>query len=158
MNPMNFATYTRRDVRESNYRLLDERPKLTAKITKVFDAPGVDAWEGEGGAVMPLPVEEEVSYKSKSVMNVRGARKQRAAKQFIPRESIKVVKIGRPVDVKVAMAVVTGKSDDEIKIVSLEAQIERLLGIVQAPRIAAERKAASLKKLEEVFESKRTKV
>ena len=157
MNPVNFGIYTHRDVRESNYRLLDERTKFTVKIITILDAPGVDVWEGEGGYCPPALYEEEVMFKSKTLMNVRGARKQRAAKQYIPKELIKVVSMAQPIGKTVAMAIVTGQSDENIKIAELEARIKALLGIVRAPVVAAEKKAASLKKLEEVFEMKRTK-
>ena len=157
MNPVNFGIYTRRDVRESNYRLGSEPVKLTAKIIQVFDAPGVDTWEGEGGACMPAPFEEEIEVRNKSKMNLRGSRKQRAAKQFIPRESIKVVEIKTVVPKQVAMAIVQGKSDHEIKVAELEAKIQTLLGIVNKPKIEAQRKAESINKLEQVFAARRLK-
>jgi hypothetical protein len=157
MNPVNFGIYTRRDVRESNYRLHSEPVKLTAKITPVFDAPGVDTWEGEGGACAPLPYEEDAEKRYKQQMNLRGARKQRAAKQFIPRESIKIVQIKTVVPKEVAMAIVEGKSDQEIEVARLTAKIQELMGVINKPKIEAARKIESIKKLEAVFASKRLK-
>lgn len=133
----------------SNYRLLSEPVKLKARTGLHYVVPSGDGYEPSD------PVEVEVDYRKRTYMNLRGSRKQRAARAMVPRESIKIVKIGEPVAPPVAMAILAGKSAEEIKVVSLETEIQRLWGIVRAPEVAKQKKRESLDKLEQLFAGRR---
>jgi len=137
----------------SNYRLLKEPVKLQVKVAIQWTVPDGDGWEPVGVSSHFNGVETDHFYKKK--MQLRGSRKQRAARAVSPRESIKVIDTTMPVSKPVTMAILEGKTDKEVKVVSLQTEIQRLWGIVNAPAVAARTKQEAISELERMFNSRR---
>jgi hypothetical protein len=117
---------------ESNYRLRGEPVKMVVKVTPVFDAPGTDAWETDGGAPAPLPYEEEIRERYRTPVRSRVGRKQRAAKLARPIESITVVPLAKkPAPMEVVAVRMEGGTTEEEQIAALESRIKVLLGLVR---------------------------
>ena len=158
METTNFNTMKRGDNVVSNYRLMNEPVKLTTKLYEPYVVPDGDGW-AETGAVCGVPVKVSIDKKRYSqLMRLRGSRKQRAAKAFIPRESIKVVSQSKPVAAAVGIAIYEGKTEQEIQIAQLEARIREVMGLVNKQKAVERRKVESTETLERVFEGMRTKV
>ena len=107
----------------SCYRLRGEKVRLSCKASVgcVPDGDGyLQVWDETFG-----------TKRFKTPVRLNEGRKQAAARQVIPRESIKVVKLSEPNPVPVTMAILEGKSADEVKIARLEARIKELLGMVR---------------------------
>jgi len=122
MNPVNITYHN--DYNVANYSLRKSTVKLLAK-TLVGVRPDGDGWE----EVWEESSEDE---RYRSQQRLRGSRKQKAARQAIPLATVKIVRPdGPPVDRGVAMALLADKSDDEVKVAKLEAEIRRLLGLVR---------------------------
>lgn len=157
MDAMNFNVIERGEVRESNYRLLNEPVKLMTLITPVLEAPGFDRWEDDGGLPAPLPYEVTTEELFRKEVRIKLGHRQRAARMAVPRESIRVVSMGAPAPVEVVMARYEGRSEEEVKIAELEAKIKALLGIARAPIVAEQRRQESIARLEALFEGRRTR-
>lgn len=129
MEAMNIRQYSRGNDHESNYRLLEEPLKLKVRIIPVLDADGTDSWETDGGALAPAmaPFESTTEQVNRSRMTVKGARKQRAARMCVSKESIKIVHQSGPRS--------PGELEPElgaaVQVAQLEAKIKALLGLVQ---------------------------
>lgn len=150
---MNFSEYKRNnDGLCSNYRLRDEPVNLSTRIIPVFNAPGTESWENEGGALPGPPYEETVEASNRAKMRVKGARKQRAAKLVVPRNTITVVPIKQA---RTPEQLEDKSLGQEIQVRRLEAQVARALGMAEDQRRAAkaaeERKVRSLARLQERF-------
>jgi hypothetical protein len=151
MSTMNINKYERGDLHESNYRLLREPVKLLVRTEHLLDL-AEETWEGEGGALVPLFTETTTEEANRQRMTLRGARKQRAARAYAPKESIKVVNKTAPRtpdqldDVEVA---------EGVKIAQLEGRVRELMGLVEAGK----KKEESIARLTTRFnESLRVKV
>jgi hypothetical protein len=145
MDPVNINHFTRGSTRESNYSLRGEPVRLTVKTLVQ-------------GGLLQFPVKEETTEEvNKQRVGLRGLRRQRAARAVVTRESIKVVPLDYPPPAppEVVAVRLAGGSDADEKIAALEARIKVLLGIVERPKILAQRKAESIKKLEELFGKRR---
>jgi hypothetical protein len=142
---MNFNVIEKNDPRESNYRLLTQPIKLLMRVHQRWCRPDGDGWEEVGG-VCGVPVELETEEVNRQLMRVRGARKQRAARAKVPRESIRVVPLKQPVRMVQAVAQFEGISEEDARlklgVVGLEEQIKKVLGLVN---------------LQKKFEGRRTK-
>ncbi len=142
---MNFNVIKKHDNKESNYRLLDQGVKLTTRTHYPYVVPDGDGYTAAGG-VSPDFVERDTEEVNKTLMRVRGARKQRAAKANVPRESIKVIPLTTPVKMVEAVAQFEEITLDEARlklaVVSLEEKIKEVMSVVN---------------LQKAFESKRTK-
>lgn len=194
MDATNIQTYRRgAGNRASNYRLLAEKLKLTTKARPQYVIPDGDSWEPVGVSPNPL-VEVFVPVKHvRPEMRLRLGRKQRAARAYVPKESIKVIpKLVAPAPVEVVQVRVQGlKEIDElreraevswtnpelesirpsfvkqevariwvgveadVKIKFLEAKIKALLGIINAPKVAEQRKKDSIQRLAELWNIKK---
>lgn len=103
---------------ESNPRLRGSKVVCAAKVTK-FDADG-----------KILEIQETTTEEiNRERLRVRGVKRQRAAKAFVPINTITLVPEKKVVPVEVAEAIMDGASDVEIKIAELEAKVKRLLGL-----------------------------
>lgn len=142
---MYFNVIKKHDNKESNYRILATPVKLTTRIHYPYVVPDGDGYEAAGGC-SPDFVERETEEVNKSLMRIRGARKQRAAKAKVPRESIKVVPLTKPVQMAEAVAQFEEITVDEARlklaVVSLEEKIKHVMSLVT---------------LQKAFETKRTK-
>lgn len=132
---MNINNIKKNDRKVSNYRLLGQPTKLVTRIHHAYVVPDGDGYALAGGV---SPNFEEVTTEElhESLMRVRGARKQRAAKAYVPKESIKVVPLTKPAPVAVAVARFEGTTVEQAKVslqvADLERQIrevEKLLGL-----------------------------
>jgi hypothetical protein len=131
----------------SNYRLLGKKVSLDCRVLKGYRPDG-DGYE-------PVWDEYTESEKSKQLMRVRGARKQRAAKAVSPKVSIVDVKPLNPVPYEVGVAIYEGKTEDEIKIAQLEAQIRKLMGVYQVQEKRKERLVETKQQLEQKFAARK---
>ena len=155
MDAMNFRVLKRAEPRESNYRLLGEPVKLSARCVPVLDGPDEQQWESEGGALAPPPYEVDIEEKHRRDLRTRVGRKQTAARCVVPKESIKVVRIEQPAPMRVVAVRLRDGSERDEQIAALEAQVEVLLGLVRAPIVAAERKAKSIERFKTLFNVER---
>ena len=133
MEALNFNEFARGEVRRANYRLLKEPVHLRATHVPVLDGPGTDAWEDDGGAAAPPPVEVDVAERHRTAVRTNPGRHQRAARLAVPRESIRVVPLVALAPAEVVEARLAGKSEREVKIAELETRIRALLGVARAP-------------------------
>jgi hypothetical protein len=124
----------------SNYRLRGEPVQLVAR-TIVLDKDG-----NERGAIEVVGTE-----KYRPTQKVRVSRKQKAAREAVPRATITIVKELIPAPPEVAIARFEGKSEHEIEVAFLEARIKKLLGIVEAQKHLQELHEQSLRRLERAF-------
>jgi hypothetical protein len=184
MEPININRIERGcDVRQSNYALIGKPVGLNCRVLQVSRPVEIDRWEDEGGYPAPdwtekFSWDEEERYRS--AMRVRGSRKQRAAKAYIPRESINVIKVTKAAPVKVAMAKLDVRAEmerievlaignrlkermreevrragaDKVKVAELEARIAEIMDVINAPKIAEAKRRADLRLLEHVFDVK----
>ena len=155
MDPMNINKYSRGSNRGSNYRLLGAPLKLTYKRTQLLETPGSDTWEDDGGAVAPPPEKLVVDQRFHSLARIRGPRKQRAARAYVPKESIRVVTPAEPAPMEVVAVRLAGGSEQDEKVAALEARIKKLMDIVQAPVVAEERRKESIARFEKLFNQER---
>lgn len=79
------------DYNTSNYRLRGTPVPLRCTVYTSVETPDGGAWENEGGACAPEPVEVVAEHRYRAKVKVHPMRKQKAAQAYIPRESIKVV-------------------------------------------------------------------
>jgi hypothetical protein len=153
MEATNISKYRRGDVRESNYRLLNEPTRLKMRTEHVLSLEEC-IWEDEGGPAVELVSEMTTETYNKQLMRVRGARKQRAARAYRPIESIKVVKQVTPMTPNQLE-----KSDPElsqsVQVAALEARIAALMGVAKKQAEERRRKEESLVRLSEYFNVKR---
>lgn len=121
MEMININNYKRGDV-VSNYRLRGEPVKLAAKEFNGFYIPDgdgyVEAWK-----------ETSATEKLRDKMRLRGSRKQRAARQAVPLSSVTIVKPGGTVSPRVAIAMLEGKSQQDVRIIELEEKIKQLMEV-----------------------------
>jgi hypothetical protein len=109
--------------RTSNYRLRHEPVKLTNRVFKGHRPDGdgyEEIWE-----------ESDEVQRYRLSMRVRGARKQRAAKANIPKESIKLVPINQPKPAAVVLAILDKKTPEQIRVLELEAELKKLMGLLK---------------------------
>jgi hypothetical protein len=135
MDATNIRTIKRGNSAESNYALRDRPLELRATHVPLLQGVGTDAWEDDGGFVPPI-VELDGADKSRQKIGIRPPRKQRAARANVPRESINVVSMSKPVPRGVAIAIYEGKSEQEVEIARLEARIRELMLAVERPNPA----------------------
>ena len=117
VNPYVFTVYNARFGRsESNVHLRTRKVDLQGVVIPVLDAPGVDTWEDEGGALAPPPYEVTVTDLYRQNIRARGPRKQTAARAVRPINTIKVDKVKPELNhVLVGAAILEDKSKEEIK-------------------------------------------
>ena len=131
-NTMNFRVLKRGEVHESNYALRQAPLNLKATVQTVCEASGTDRFDDDGGFIPPVrELTEAERYRSN--VRIRPAKKQRAAKCYIPKESIKVVSMSKPVARGVAIAIYEGKTEQEIEVAALEARVRELMFQVSRP-------------------------
>lgn len=128
---------------QSNYRLRDEPIQLMTTITKLNG-------DGSIAEIQEMTTEEA----SKLMMRVRGPRKQGAARAVRPTH-VKIVQAKSPVPAEVAIAIYEDRTEQEIKIATLEAQIRELMGLLPKPKV--EPKSLDLSKLLKKVEDGRIK-
>ena len=155
MDAMNFRVLKRAEPRESNYRLLGEPVKLSARCVPVLDGPDEQQWESEGGALAPPPYEVDIEEKHRRDLRTRVGRKQTAARCVVPKESIKVVRIEQPAPMEVVEVRLRGGTEQDEEVASLEHRIKELMAVVQAPIIAERRRKESIERFEELFNVQR---
>jgi hypothetical protein len=139
---------------ESNYRLLREPIQLSMVRVVV---PTVDEcrWEDDGGPSIELVSAETVEQRHRRMMQVRGARKQKAARAMRPVESARIVKIAKAAPMEVVAVRLEGGSDEDERIAALEAKVKELLGIVRCRKEAEEKRAGAIQQFEELFNERR---
>jgi hypothetical protein len=155
MDPINFNLIKQGETLHGNYRLRGQAMGLVVKVTPVFDAPGTAEWENEGGACAPPPYEEVINWRNKTEVRTKGGKHQRAAKAFIPRESITIVPIKVPVDHFEAIAAIEGKTPDDIKVEELKQEIERQAELLRRMVKQQDKEEESVRRLQEKFEIRR---
>lgn len=178
MDPMNFNILRRNDARESNYTLRDKKVQLTVTCQPLYETPDAGVWEGEGGALPPASYEETVEEVNKRTMRIRGARKQRAARAYVPRESIKIIPLVTPAPVEVAEVRLRHMRDGEVlgtkktaekeaqlareeEIAVLEHKVRKLMDVIKwrqdGKRRDAELKAQSIEQLRRIMEERKVR-
>jgi len=110
----------------SNYKLRGEPVKLH-NVAYRWYVPDGDGW------APALLSEEDVSERHRSAMRLRGSRKQRAARAAVPLSSVTIVTENKPVAPGVAKAIYEGKSEVDIRVAELEAQIEAIRRQLRRP-------------------------
>jgi hypothetical protein len=103
----------------SNYGLRGTAVKLVAREFKGVKPDGdgyEDVWQ-----------ETDTQHLEKEKMRLRGSRKQKAARAFVPRSSVTIVEHREPAAQAVVQARLDGKSADVIKILELEDQIRKMM-------------------------------
>lgn len=119
MNTLNF-NYIGGD--NSNVGLRGTPVKLTAKQL-VGCRPDGDGWEEVWDETFDLE-------KHRTRIKMRGSRKQKAARMMVPRATVTIVPKLEVQDPTVVQAVLMEKSPDEIRILQLEAEIRKLMGLL----------------------------
>ena len=173
MEPVNIHKYILRDARGSNYRLRGEKIQTFCTTTPVFNFPGVDSWEDDGGMVAPPPVTKEINWGDQFKMRRRGSRKQIAARKVRKVETAAVVVVKKPQPVEVVDVLYKNMDDngrvsetglEQVKVAELRAKISQMLEILgrkeRAAKQAADAKnrlAIAKAKLEAIFQEKRLK-
>jgi hypothetical protein len=159
METVNIKTHKRGDELGSNYALRDSKLNLKATHTPVYEAPGSDRFDDDGGYI-PRPIELTDAEKYRSSVRIRPAKKQRAAKCLVPKESIKVVSMSKPVPRPVAIAIFEDKTEQEVEIARLEARVRELMFQVSRPNPVPTpgKPVADLDGLIEAFQRRHTKV
>ena len=132
METMNIRRHRRGDESGCNYSLRDKKLDLKAVHVPVLAQDGTDRFEDDGGAVPPI-VELTEQEKYRTDVRIHPPRKQRAAKAYIPKETIKVVHMGKPVVREKAIAIFEGKSPDEVKLAELEGRVRELMMEARRP-------------------------
>ena len=102
----------------SNYTLRGTAVKLSAREFKGVKPDGdgyEDVWQ-----------ETDTQHLEKEKMRLRGSRKQKAARAFVPKSSVTIVKHQEPAASTVVNAILDGKSADVIKILELEDKIKKM--------------------------------
>ena len=173
-----FNVVKKNDIHESNYRLRENKASFELTVYDQLVRPDGDGYEVVGMLAVPRKVEVQEKVAKREV-RMRLGRKQRSARLAVPRETITVVPVIKPAPVEVAMARIKildevqlaleleakpadianikVQGEQAIEVAKLEARIRELLGIVNAPKIAAQRKAESIRRLEELFNNRRPK-
>jgi hypothetical protein len=139
-------TINKRGGTASNYRLLDEKVKLATRINLPYVVPDGDGWETVAASSIIVEATEEQLNRSK--VQLRGSRKQRAARAVVPRESIKIIPIVKPACVEVAEARMVGGDE---QVAQLEHEIRKLMDVVKHRAEAKARYDASVLLLQEKF-------
>lgn len=152
---MNFNKIVQGEKLHGNYRLRQEPVESTIKVVPVLDAPGTEEWENEGGACAPPPYEISLRERYKTEVRVRGPRKQQAARMFVPKESIRIVKTAEPVDHKVAIARLEDKTVEQVEVDELKRKIEQMAELVRRQQAKETAEEESVRKLQEKFEIRR---
>lgn len=130
MEPSSIRTHKRGKPDNTNYRLLDQSVSMVVRSEHFLDDEEC-RWEGEGGACVDLVREESVEEINRQKMRLRGSRKQRAARAYIPKETIKVIEVSKIEPPSVTMA--------KVKVIEAESQA---IEAAQSSLPAADRKAA----------------
>ena len=152
MEPINIVKYDGSGLKRANYRLLDEPTKLVAKLHEPWVRPDGEGWEVVGMSDQVRVVTTEEANKQK--IKVRPPRKQRAARAYVPKESIKVVPAGAPAPLEVAVARIEGKDET---IAAMEARVRELMGIVAARKAKEQARVKAIAAFESIFNEKRTR-
>jgi hypothetical protein len=166
---------------ESNYRLLNERLNLITRARPQYVVPDGDGYEPVGISSNPMVEVLVPARKECPEIRMRLGRKQRAARAYIPKETIRIVKKVDPAPVGVAEIRILGMMEIEqalllnrgvrktaVKVAQirdwvgkqsevkfLEHKIARLMGIIEAPKVAAKLKEDSITRLQELWNIKR---
>jgi hypothetical protein len=97
---------------ESNYRLLGEKLKLVTRARPQYVIPDGDGYEVVGVSPNPLVEVLVPQRKERPEVRMRLGRKQRAARAYIPKETIKIIqKTPAPAPVEVVQVRVQGLKD-----------------------------------------------
>ncbi len=116
---MNITRVERNVNHQSNPRVTQKDAYPLLYVKPHFVVPDGDGWA-------PAPsvcVWNDGKNPLSSVIRVRGSRKQRAARAYIPKESIKIVKKKEPVHPIVAITVLQGGSAADIEVAELKGRL-----------------------------------
>lgn len=119
-NVMNTIHINRVGGDNSNLGLRGKAHELKSTVLAGYRPDG-DGWE-------PIWVENSILERHKLYMKLRGSRKQKAARMYVPRASVTIVSNNQLPDPNVVKAQLMTKTPEDLKIEELERQIKALLG------------------------------
>jgi hypothetical protein len=130
----------------SNYRFRGEPVQLMVRTAVLDENKEIKGF-----------VECTVDEVYRTQVRVCVSRKQKAAREAVPRAHVVVVKEKPVVVPEVALARLEGRSERDVAVAALEAKVKELLGIVEFRKNAEARRQASIKALELAFNSRHSR-